>query len=444
MGANAVESVQLHVSRAKQLRKFIRSLNASQKEFLNAVMRHALALQALAQQSGGDFDETDSYWRKVTALRTSSGRNDASTQSCTSPICGAVLRATKEIAAIGPDGYLGFNSLESILVSLNNFLGFASEMVCLRCYKKGDFSSSSDRQSFRRKYIEDLMNANLTGTTTGKMVAEESTSSLATLSVRISSQRGFKQNVRVRVTVQGTEKPSPSGGVLPESFKFGLERKLDPNAVVKIDVLSRFRGRLMGTWSAKVVSLLEKHKRKAFWITLDNPKGNEHESQMLSVSFSFSNMGRLLEGFSQNIFPEGCGMPSAVRALVNGIENQFPSIERRLIQNSVALECAAESVQGDDFSSSQDCAPESSEAVRPDMMGRDAADHVPLVPIEGSLRANVFGGIFSPEIASVSLFVDRSDGSEGGDDPEGLTSFFSSPQFHRAMYRAAELATATS
>lgn len=246
-----------------------------------------------------------------------------------------------------------------------------------------------------------------------------------------------------RVELAGKEKqtqPAKTGGVDPEwagldHVEFdGGPRGLDPQSTVRISVWHK--STFLGEFSTKVISLIHKERKsKRRWYELrwprDGSRPPDHaalsdqgstELGEVQVSFEFWGLAKLLEYWPTDLEP-CCGMSGAVTALIEGVQARLPLVLSELTTMRERLDCAVTSTATGSFDFNPGCFVPLARSLRPihdeakakECEGETKGPGPVVLPIEGDLRADVMGGIFSSEMKfSVASF---SDPPRGTGDP---------------------------
>ena len=200
---------------------------------------------------------------------------------------------------------------------------------------------------------------------------------------------------------------------------------LEGNMVVRVNVWRKRKMHanvLLGQWESDVVSLVDSRRRGAHWYGLSSPVDaatpTRNAGEMggrggvdstgsgpvgdVQLSFQFTGSSRLLRGFTSQIVSAGCGTPQAVMQLISTVEAQLPIVTSKLYEADEAIECLANHVERDDFTPRECTVPDPSDFRQSVSSSRTT----PRVGVEGNLRDAVYGGIFSVDGPSTTLYED--------------------------------------
>ena len=466
MGMDANKLVIRHAKQAMHLRTFLNELNQGKDGvFADDVMYHTLSILSLASASGGLFDASDLYWRRVATRLTAKHAEDASVTkkefadgaACDTDLCMSTLQAVTYIGPLGPLRYAGFNALTDFIHALDELLSFASEMVCLRCHLPGRTTSASMATS------EIEMFKKLPAPSDLSTIAKDHAGAYPRLTVGVTRARGIPSmsgTLRVKIALRdqqgraldtlSTDKVSTKKSAWEDALLiFGAHRNLKADMSIKVEVISFTYGGLkntvMGTFESKLIGLISKHRRGSNWFELAlTDKGREaytslqeidssgidggHLVPAIELNIIIANIGALVRSFPQKIFPLGCGMPSAIGALIRGLEDELPALDRQLTLNDEAINCVGSAALSNDYSP-RDCTPPRSDTVRLDTRLRETENSTPRIPAEGSLRNLIFGGIWNLDGNSVVAYEDV-------ETDEEETTFYKGPRYFDEMIAA--------
>jgi hypothetical protein len=484
LGKDATQMVKTHSKRAKGLRAFLRdTLPKKEKTFANQVLSSSFELLSLSKEYGQEFDAASPYFRRMaarldsiheqqqanevasdegTALSTAFGRLSlgiedvqesvpmAASEVCNSDFCRAILEASLHLDPLGPQMFNEFLTVSDFLRALDDLLGYASEMVCLRC-----FGAVSGKGVKTADEALDAANANmyasLSDDSTARKVAAKRKSDDVTVEISVAQARGFPSvsgSLVAKVTIGeetlSTKNTGKSLGGMQEweheVLTFGTTRAPRATSEVRINLVNKkllgMKSEIVATFTTRLISLISAHKAGANWHTLElsaaeagrlanDPSRIAGEIPRVKISILISNIPALLADFPQRVFPRGCGLASGIRTLLSGIEDDMLRVENKLATNDDGLACIAATARQDDFGS-QECLVQDISDLRP-FTKFMRGSKTPRVELEGELRDNIFGGIFTADDESVSMFEDV----EEGDGP-----FFSGPGLFASMLDA--------